>query len=60
MFAKKKKKVKLNHSIKCQHANGFENSIIEALESITELYYDEDRNKIHTGNVWDLIPVGSN
>ncbi|XP_039145984.1 uncharacterized protein LOC120283380 isoform X2 [Dioscorea cayenensis subsp. rotundata] len=53
-------KIQPNHSIKCQHASGFDSSVTEALEGITALYYDEDRNEIYTGNMRGLVHVWSN
>ncbi|KAL9315144.1 hypothetical protein ACSQ67_016145 [Phaseolus vulgaris] len=36
------------------------NSVTEALEDITALFYDEDRNEIYTGNRHGLLHVWSN
>ncbi|XP_058075233.1 uncharacterized protein LOC131223749 isoform X2 [Magnolia sinica] len=38
----------------------FRNSIAEALEDITALFYDEERNEIYTGNRQGLVHVWSN
>lgn len=38
----------------------FNNTVAEALEDITALYYDEDRDEIYTGNRQGLVHVWSN
>nr|ACG41087.1 hypothetical protein [Zea mays] len=38
----------------------FQNTVSEALEDITALYYDEDRDEIYTGNRHGLVHVWSN
>ncbi|XP_020102171.1 uncharacterized protein LOC109719772 isoform X1 [Ananas comosus] len=38
----------------------FKNTVSEALDDITALYYDEDRNEIYTGNRHGLVHVWSN
>ncbi|MQM08941.1 hypothetical protein Taro_041803 [Colocasia esculenta] len=40
--------------------SSFRNTVAEALEDITALYYDEDRNEIYTGNRQGLVHVWSN
>ncbi|KAJ3669106.1 hypothetical protein LUZ60_011056 [Juncus effusus] len=41
-------------------SNGFHNTVSEALEDITALYYDEDRDEIYTGNRQGFVHVWSN
>ncbi|CAH2050978.1 unnamed protein product [Thlaspi arvense] len=48
-----KKKV-INHSYRMR------NTVAEALEDITALFYDEERNEIYTGNRHGLVHVWSN
>lgn len=36
------------------------NAVAEALEDITALFYDEERNEIYTGNRHGLVHVWSN
>ncbi|KAK7374127.1 hypothetical protein VNO80_07553 [Phaseolus coccineus] len=67
---------KINTTISCARANEcsrngcscreslypclMRNSVTEALEDITALFYDEDRNEIYTGNRHGLLHVWSN
>nr|KYP42382.1 hypothetical protein KK1_036211 [Cajanus cajan] len=45
----------------CEHSHSFiVSSVTEALEDITALTYDEDRNEIYTGNRYGLVHVWSN
>ncbi|KAI3458407.1 hypothetical protein Pfo_015070 [Paulownia fortunei] len=41
-------------------ASGIRSTVAEALEDITALFYDEDRNEIYTGNRLGLVHVWSN
>jgi hypothetical protein len=45
----------------CKEKKGwkFQNTVSEALEDITALYYDEDRDEIYTGNRHGLVHVWS-
>ncbi|KMZ57717.1 Transducin/WD40 repeat-like superfamily protein [Zostera marina] len=38
----------------------FQCTVVQALEDITALYYDEERNEIYTGNMQGLVHVWSN
>lgn len=38
----------------------FQNTVSEALEDITALYFDEERDEIYTGNQHGLVHVWSN
>lgn len=41
-------------------ASRIKSTVAEALEDITALFYDEDRNEIYTGNRLGLVHVWSN
>ncbi|KAL3653373.1 hypothetical protein CASFOL_003054 [Castilleja foliolosa] len=41
-------------------SSGIRSTVAEALEDITALFYDEDRNEIYTGNRLGLVHVWSN
>lgn len=41
-------------------ASRIQSTVAEALEDITALFYDEDRNEIYTGNRHGLVHVWSN
>lgn len=45
---------------KHSHASRIRSTVAEALEDITALFYDEDRNEIYTGNRHGLVHVWSN
>lgn len=47
-------------SKKRTYASRIRNTVAEALEDITALFYDEDRNEIYTGNRQGLVHVWSN
>ncbi|KAK7294928.1 hypothetical protein RJT34_17827 [Clitoria ternatea] len=47
-------------SCKQNHSSQIRSSVTEALEDITALFYDEDRNEIYTGNRHGLLHVWSN
>ncbi|XP_061375495.1 uncharacterized protein LOC133317650 [Gastrolobium bilobum] len=47
-------------SCKLSHSSQLRSSVAEALEDITALFYDEDRNEIYTGNRHGLVHVWSN
>ncbi|XP_057435455.1 uncharacterized protein LOC130728121 [Lotus japonicus] len=47
-------------SCKQTHSSQIRSSVAEALEDITALFYDEDRNEIYTGNRHGLVHVWSN
>lgn len=42
------------------HASRITSTVAEALEDITALFYDEERNEIYTGNRHGLVHVWSN
>lgn len=42
------------------HSLRIRSKVAEALEDITALFYDEDRNEIYTGNRHGLVHVWSN
>lgn len=48
------------NSRKRKHASKIRSTVAEALEDITALFYDEDRNEIYTGNRHGLVHVWSN
>jgi len=48
------------NSCKQKKAWKFQNTVSEALEDITALYYDEERDEIYTGNRHGLVHVWSN
>nr|CAB3464905.1 unnamed protein product [Digitaria exilis] len=48
------------NSCKPKKAWKFQNTVSEALEDITALYYDEERDEIYTGNRHGLVHVWSN
>ncbi|KAL6531186.1 hypothetical protein OROHE_014255 [Orobanche hederae] len=48
------------NSGKCIKASRLKITVAEALEDITALFYDEDRNEIYTGNQNGLVHVWSN
>ncbi|MQL86351.1 hypothetical protein Taro_018869 [Colocasia esculenta] len=52
-------KIHENSCEKLIHASRFRNTVAEALEDITALYYDEDRNEIYTGNRQGFVHVWS-
>ncbi|KAL6526908.1 hypothetical protein OROGR_015998 [Orobanche gracilis] len=45
---------------RCIKASRLKSTVAEALEDITALFYDEDRNGIYTGNQNGLVHVWSN
>ncbi|CAL5335335.1 hypothetical protein ACSBR2_003497 [Camellia fascicularis] len=47
-------------SKKQHHSYHMRNTVAEALEDITALFYDEERNEIYTGNRHGLVHVWSN
>lgn len=47
-------------SRKSMKASRIKSTVAEALEDITALFYDEDRNEIYTGNRLGLVHVWSN
>lgn len=47
-------------SCKKSHSCLMRSPVAEALEDITALFYDEDRNEIYTGNRHGLVHVWSN
>ncbi|CAK8542200.1 unnamed protein product [Lathyrus sativus] len=51
-----------NNTCSCRHIDSSQitSSVAEALEDITALFYDEDRNEIYTGNRHGLVHVWSN
>ncbi|XP_058737189.1 uncharacterized protein LOC131609500 [Vicia villosa] len=51
-----------NNTCSCKHTDSSQitSSVAEALEDITALFYDEDRNEIYTGNRHGLVHVWSN
>lgn len=53
-------KIRACNPSKRTYASKFRNTVMEALEDITALYYDEDRNEIYTGNRQGLVHVWSN
>ncbi|CAD6342417.1 unnamed protein product [Miscanthus lutarioriparius] len=53
-------KINPGNSCKQKKAWRFQNTVSEALEDITALYYDEDRDEIYTGNRHGLVHVWSN
>uniref|UniRef100_A0A0A9DM51 Uncharacterized protein n=1 Tax=Arundo donax TaxID=35708 RepID=A0A0A9DM51_ARUDO len=53
-------KIKAGNSCKQKRAWKFHNTVSEALEDITALYYDEERDEIYTGNQHGLVHVWSN
>ncbi|GJN14740.1 hypothetical protein PR202_gb01596 [Eleusine coracana subsp. coracana] len=53
-------KIKSGNECKEKKAWKFQNTVAEALEDITALYYDEDRDEIYTGNRHGLVHVWSN
>jgi hypothetical protein len=53
-------KINPGNSSKQKKAWRFQNTVSEALEDITALYYDEDRDEIYTGNRHGLVHVWSN
>uniref|UniRef100_A0A1D1Z661 Lissencephaly-1 n=1 Tax=Anthurium amnicola TaxID=1678845 RepID=A0A1D1Z661_9ARAE len=53
-------KIRASNSKREIFASKFRNTVAEALEDITALYYDEDRNEIYTGNRQGLVHVWSN
>ena len=48
------------NSCKQKKAWKFQNTVSEALEDITALYFDEERDEIYTGNRHGLVHVWSN
>ncbi|KAJ4850020.1 hypothetical protein Tsubulata_014055 [Turnera subulata] len=48
------------HSKKSRHSSRIRSTAVEALEDITALFYDEERNEIYTGNKHGLVHVWSN
>ncbi|OIW15311.1 hypothetical protein TanjilG_10751 [Lupinus angustifolius] len=48
------------NSRKRKHVSKISSTVAEALEDITALYYDEERNEIYTGNGHGLVHVWSN
>ena len=46
----------------CKHIDSSQirSTVAEALEDITALFYDEDRNEIYTGNRHGFVHVWSN
>lgn len=48
------------NSKKRTHAAKIRSTVAEALEDITALFYDEERNEIYTGNRHGLVHVWSN
>ena len=48
------------NSKKRSRAFRIRNTVAEALEDITALFYDEERNEIYTGNRQGLVHVWSN
>ncbi|CAK9198733.1 unnamed protein product [Sphagnum troendelagicum] len=44
----------------CANSSNIRSSIHEALEDVTALFYDEERNEIYTGNRHGLVHVWSN
>ncbi|KAL0452625.1 UNVERIFIED_CONTAM: hypothetical protein Slati_1240600 [Sesamum latifolium] len=48
------------NSKKCIKASRIRSTVAEALEDITALFYDEERNEIYTGNRLGLVHVWSN
>ncbi|MCI18431.1 hypothetical protein A2U01_0039585, partial [Trifolium medium] len=48
------------NSRKRKHVSKMRSTVAEALEDITALFYDEDRNEIYTGNRHGLVHVWSN
>lgn len=48
------------NSRKRKHSSRMRSTVAEALEDITALFYDEDRNEIYTGNRHGLVHVWSN
>ncbi|KAK7301032.1 hypothetical protein RJT34_11887 [Clitoria ternatea] len=48
------------NSRKRKHASRIRSTVAEALEDITALFYDEERNEIYTGNRHGLVHVWSN
>ncbi|KAL2526885.1 Transducin/WD40 repeat-like superfamily protein [Abeliophyllum distichum] len=48
------------NSRKCIQASRIRSTVTEALEDITALFYDEDRNEIYTGNRLGLVHVWRN
>ncbi|WJX82385.1 hypothetical protein P8452_65153 [Trifolium repens] len=51
-----------SNTCSCKHTDSSQirSSVAEALEDITALFYDEDRNEIYTGNRHGLVHVWSN
>lgn len=45
---------------KQHHSSSMRSTVTEALEDITALFYDEERNEIYTGNRYGLVHVWSN
>jgi len=48
------------NSGKQKHSSRIRSTVAEALEDITALFYDEERNEIYTGNRHGLVHVWSN
>jgi len=48
------------NSKKRKHGSKMRSTVAEALEDITALFYDEERNEIYTGNRHGLVHVWSN
>ena len=48
------------NSKKRKHSSKIRSTVAEALEDITALFYDEERNEIYTGNRHGLVHVWSN
>ncbi|XP_008804634.1 uncharacterized protein LOC103717871 [Phoenix dactylifera] len=53
-------KIRASSLSKCPRSSRFRNTVSEALDDITALYYDEDRNEIYTGSRQGLVHVWSN
>jgi hypothetical protein len=53
-------KIKASDLCKQKKAWKFQSTALEALEDITALYYDEERDEIYTGNRQGLVHVWSN
>jgi len=53
-------KIQAGDSSKTTGSSRMRSNLSEALEDITALYYDEDRNEIYTGNRQGMLHVWSN
>lgn len=49
-----------SNSVSSGHKMQMRSTVAEALEDITALFYDEERNEIYTGNRHGLVHIWSN